>query len=99
ASGALLNSGDPHAFLVVRDAMGLGRFGTWLLNPLGDPEERLCPLVAEIPGRWARTTRPVTPVVTIVGEQWARRSHELRDLFERASLPLDRKSTRLNSSH
>src|SRR5262249_19294411 len=84
---ALLNYGDPPAYPVVRAAMGLGRFDTWLLKPLGDPEERLYPLVGEILGRWARTTRPITPVVTIVGEQWARRSHELRDLFERASLP------------
>ena len=84
---ALLSWGDPQAYPVVRQAIALGRFDTWLVKPLGDPEERLYPLVAEILGLWVRTTRPSIPVVTIVGEQWARRSHELRDLFERASLP------------
>ena len=84
---ALINYGDPQAYPVVRQAVALGRFDTWLLKPVGDPEDRLYPLVAEILGRWARTTRPRVPIVTIVGERWARRSHELRDLFERASLP------------
>src|SRR5262249_58517694 len=84
---ALLNYGDPQAYPIVRQAVALGRFDTWLVKPLGDPEERLYPLVAEMLGRWTRMTRPRTPVVTIVGEQWARRSHELRDLFGRASLP------------
>jgi thioredoxin reductase (NADPH) len=84
---ALINYGDPHAYPVVRQAVALGRFDTWLFKPVGDPEERLYPLVAEILGRWARTTRPPVPIVIIVGERWARRSHELRDLFERASLP------------
>jgi thioredoxin reductase (NADPH) len=84
---ALLNYGDPQAYPVVRRAVALGRFDTWLFKPLGQPEEHLYPLVAEMLGRWTRTTRPRVPVVTIVGEQWARRSHELRDLFERASLP------------
>jgi thioredoxin reductase (NADPH) len=84
---ALLNYGDPQAYPVVRQAVALGRFDTWLFKPLDQPEAHLYPLVAEMLGRWTRTTQPRAPVVTIVGEQWARRSHELRDLFERASLP------------
>ena len=84
---ALVSYGDPHAYPVVRRALALGRLETSLMKPVGDPEERLYPLVAEILGSWARATRPRVPVVTIVGERWSHRSHELRDLFERASLP------------
>ena len=86
---ALMSYGDPQAYPVIRRALALGRFDAWLLKSLGDPEERFYPLIAEILGSWARTTRPRVPIVTIVGERWARRSHELRDLFERASLPYE----------
>src|SRR5262249_23231238 len=84
---ALLNYGDPQAYPIVRQAVALGRFDTWLVKPLGDPEERLYPLVAEMLGRWTRMTRPRTPVVTIVGEQGAGRGHDVGDLFRRAWLP------------
>jgi hypothetical protein len=43
---------------VVRRALALGQVDTNLLKPLGDPEERLYPVVGEILGSWARTTRP-----------------------------------------
>ena len=84
---ALIGYGDPAAYPVVRRALALGRLEASLLKPVGDPEQRLYPLVAEILASWARSTRPRVPVVTIVGERAAHRSHELRDLFERASLP------------
>jgi thioredoxin reductase (NADPH) len=84
---ALISYGDPRAYPVVRHALAQGRLEASLLKPLGDPEERLYPLVAEMLAGWARSTRPRVPVVTIVGDRSAHRSHELRDLFERASLP------------
>jgi thioredoxin reductase (NADPH) len=71
----------------VRQALVLGQADTYLLKAFGDPEERLYPVVSEILGRWVRTTRPRLPILWIVGERWAARSHELRDLSERSTVP------------
>src|SRR5262249_49843077 len=86
---ALVSYGDGPTYPVVRHALALGQIDTYLLKLLGDPEERLYPIVSEILGAWARTARRRTPIVTIVGEQWARRSHALRDLLERAAVPYE----------
>jgi thioredoxin reductase (NADPH) len=86
---ALISYGDGPTYPVVRRALVLGQIDTYLLVPLGDPEERLYPTVSEILGSWARATRPSVPVVTIVGERWSPRSHELRDLLQRASVPYE----------
>jgi thioredoxin reductase (NADPH) len=84
---ALISYGNGPTYPVVRRSLVQGQVDTYLLMPLGDPEERLYPMVSEILARWARATRPRVPVVTIVGERWAPRSHALRDLLERASVP------------
>jgi thioredoxin reductase (NADPH) len=84
---ALVSYGNGPTYPVVRRALVLGQVDTYLLMPVGDPEERLYPMVSEILASWARATRPRVPVVTIVGERWAERSHELRDLLSRASVP------------
>jgi len=84
---ALVRYGEGPTYPVVRRALVLGQVDTYLLMPVGDPEERLYPMVSEILASWARATRPRVPVVTIVGERWAERSHELRDLLSRASVP------------
>jgi thioredoxin reductase (NADPH) len=48
----------------------------------------LYPLVTELLSAWVRTTdRPAFEAVKVVGEQWAPRSHELRDRFERNQVP------------
>ena len=71
----------------MRRAFVLGQLDTYLLKPWGDPEERLYPVVSEILGSWARSVRPRVALLHIVGERWAPRSHEMRDLLERSSFP------------
>jgi thioredoxin reductase (NADPH) len=83
----LVSYGDAAAYPLVRRALVLGQVDTYLLKPWGTPEERLYPVVSELLGNWVRIARPRQPLLHIVGEQWARRSHELRDLAERASIP------------
>jgi thioredoxin reductase (NADPH) len=86
---ALISYGAGATYPVVRRALGLGQLDGYLLKPLGDPEERLYPTVGEILGSWARAARPRVPILRIVGEPWAPRSHELRDLLDRASVPCE----------
>jgi thioredoxin reductase/DNA-binding NarL/FixJ family response regulator len=83
----LVAFGDAAAYPLVRRALVLGQINTYLLKPWGHPEERLYPVVSEILAGWVRSTRPRVAILQIVGERWARRSHELRDLSERNSIP------------
>jgi len=57
------------------------------MQPWGSPEERLYPLVSEALAAWARVTRPRVEILRIVGDRWAPRCHELRDLSERNGIP------------
>jgi thioredoxin reductase (NADPH) len=84
---ALISYGEGPTYPVVRRALVLGQLDSYMLKPIGDPEDRLYPIVSEMLGSWARATRPRVPVLRIVGDGWAHRSHELRDLMERASVP------------
>lgn len=90
ASRCVLTSyGDAAAYPAIRRAIVLGQVDSYLLRHVGDPEERLYPVVSEILGRWMRAARPRVPLVRVVGERWAGRCHELRDLLERSSIPYE----------
>ena len=83
----LVGYGDTRAYPLVRRALVLGQVDTYLVKPWGTPEERLYPVVGELLSGWARIARPRQALLRIVGEQLAPRSHELKDLAERSSLP------------
>jgi thioredoxin reductase (NADPH) len=83
----LVTLGDQSRVRRIREALVLGQADTYLLKAFGDAEERLYPVVSEILGRWRRATRPRLPILWIVGERWSQRSHELRDLSERSTVP------------
>jgi thioredoxin reductase (NADPH) len=85
----IIGYGEGETYAPVRRALVLGQVDTYVLTPLGDPEERLYPVVGEILSRWSRSARPRVPIVRIIGDRWARRCHELKDLFERASVPYE----------
>lgn len=51
------------------------------------PDEQFHRLITEILHEWQRHQHAQDVVVTVVGEQWAPRSYELRDLLERSGLP------------
>ncbi len=85
----LVGLGDGAAYPGVRRALSLGQVDTFLMTPWGDCEDRLYPVVTEILAAWSRIARPRAPIIRVVGEHWARRSHELRDLLERACLPYE----------
>ena len=53
------------------------------------PEEWLYPQVQEALTAWTIAHRPRHVVYRIVGEQWAARSHELRDLLARNGVPFE----------
>jgi thioredoxin reductase (NADPH) len=70
-------------------ATALGRIDLWIVKGWVTPEEWLYPQVQEALSAWTIANRPHHVVYRIVGEQWAPRSHELRDLLTRNGLPFE----------
>lgn len=83
----LVDFSDSISAPVVLQAMTLGRIDNYLLKPWVPADDSLHPMVTELLSEWTRAVRGRVPVATIIGEDRAPRSHELRDLFDRNSIP------------
>lgn len=68
-------------------AIALGRIDFWVVKGWVTPEEWLYPQVQEALSAWTITHRPHHVVYRIVGEQWAPRSHDLRQVLSRNGVP------------
>jgi len=67
-------------------AMGLGLIDGFLPKPAELPAETFHRSVSEFLDEWVRARGAGPAAVEVVGEQWAPRSHELRDILARASV-------------
>lgn len=77
---------DESAAAEVLRAIALGQIDVFVVHPWEPPDEAFHRGVTEALEHWSQLHRPKA-VVRIVGEQWAPRSHELRDLLKRNSIP------------
>jgi thioredoxin reductase (NADPH) len=69
------------------EAMRTGQAESYVFVPW-EPRERWLYLpVSELLADWEVSQRASPAVVQIVGEEWERRAHELRDLFARIAIP------------
>jgi thioredoxin reductase (NADPH) len=68
-------------------ATALGRIDFSLVKGWVTPEEWLYPQIQEALTAWTAANRPGHVVYRIVGQRWAPRSHELRDVLTRNSIP------------
>jgi thioredoxin reductase (NADPH) len=68
-------------------AMALGQVDFWMPKGWVSPEEWVYPQVQEALTAWALAHRPHHEHVRIVGEERSRRSHELRDVLTRNTVP------------
>jgi thioredoxin reductase (NADPH) len=68
-------------------AIALGRIDFWVVKGWVTPEEWLYPQVQEALSAWTTIHRPHHVVYRIVGEQWAPRSHDLREALSRNGVP------------
>jgi thioredoxin reductase (NADPH) len=86
----LITNGDfPGGQAAVR-AMALGLLDDYVNKPWGNPELELYPTVSELLSQRSRSavvagSQP--EIVRIVGPQWSSRSHQLRDVLSRNSIP------------
>jgi thioredoxin reductase (NADPH) len=85
--GVLVRYGDWSTVEPLQQAAVLGQLDFFLFKPWAHPDEWLYPTIAEYVSRWAKTHRPRFEAIRVVGERWARRSHELRDGLERNAIP------------
>src|SRR4030095_3333333 len=73
----------------LQQAPALGRIDFWIVKGWVTPEEWLYPQVQEALSAWTIAHRPHHVVYRIVGEQWSPRSHQLRDMLTRSSIPFE----------
>ena len=71
----------------LQQATALGRIDFWVVKGWVTPEEWLYPQVQDALTKWTINHGPHHVVYRIVGEQWAPRSHELRELLSRNGVP------------
>ena len=83
----LITWGDQASMTAVVQATVLGHLDAYVVRPGTPPDEVFHRSVTEQLGEWARSNLPGIEVVRVVGEEWAARSHELRELLGRNGIP------------
>jgi thioredoxin reductase (NADPH) len=73
----------------VRHATALGRIDFWVVKGWTTPEEWLYPRVQEALSAWTTANRSRHLVYRVIGERWDPRTHTLRDLLTRNSVPFE----------
>jgi thioredoxin reductase (NADPH) len=76
------SSGHP-----VVSGMALGRIDYHLFDPWAPLEQILYPSISEFVAAWSSSQEPPNVAVRIVGDEQSARSHQVRDLLSRASVP------------
>ena len=83
----LITWGDQASMKAVVQATVLGDLDAYMVRPGTPPDEVFHRSVTEQLGEWGRSNLPGIEVVRVVGEEWAARSHELRELLGRNGVP------------
>jgi thioredoxin reductase (NADPH) len=83
----LINWGDRSTAEPILQASALGQIDDWTAKPWGPGDEFFHQAISGFLNEWARLHRPRFEVFQVVGDQWAPRSHEIRDLLSRNSIP------------
>ena len=78
---------DRSAAQPVLQAMALGAIDAYLPAPGAEPDEQFHRGISELLEEQAREAAPAQPAVWIIGEPRSARSHQLRDLLARNSIP------------
>jgi thioredoxin reductase (NADPH) len=73
----------------ILDSMALGLIDYYVPSPAAAPDEVFHHAISSFLLEWATERRIVPHTVHIVGESWAGRAYELREVFERCAAPHD----------
>lgn len=88
--GLLVHWGDwarPERAHGMVSGMAESRFDYYVLKPARPGEEQFHRIISEFLYEWARLRSPVESELTLVGGEWAPRTHELRSLLARNGVP------------
>jgi thioredoxin reductase (NADPH) len=83
----LIPWGNRSATKPILKAISRGQIDRHATQPSRSPDERFHHLVTELLRDWQEQQHAQPAVVTVVGERWSPRSHEIRDLLQRSGLP------------
>src|SRR5262245_19674755 len=85
----LLPWGNRSATKPILKAVSRGQIDRYVTEPSRPPDERFHHLITELLRDWQEQNHAQPAVVTVVGERWSPRSHEVRDLLKRSGLSFD----------
>jgi thioredoxin reductase (NADPH) len=83
----LITWGDQASSEPIVRATVLGHIDAYVVKPGTPPDEHFHRFVTEQLDEWGRSNLPGLEVVRVIGEEWAARSHELRELLGRNGIP------------
>ncbi len=83
----LVGWGDRAASSSILEGCAFGKLDNYIVKPWEPAEVHLYPFISEFLSEWTRELGPRMELVRIIGEERSRRTHELRDLFERNGVP------------
>jgi thioredoxin reductase (NADPH) len=83
----LIDWGDRSTAEPILQAATLGQIDDWIDKPTQPGDERFHQAISGFLYEWAQLQGPRFQAVRVVGVQWSTRSHELRDLLSRNSIP------------
>jgi thioredoxin reductase (NADPH) len=83
----LITWGDQTSVAPILRATVLGDIDAYVVKPGTPPDEHFHRFVTEQLDEWGRSNLPGLETVRVVGEEWAARSHELRELLGRNGIP------------
>jgi thioredoxin reductase (NADPH) len=79
--------GDPATGEAIFEAMAHGRIDYYVLRPSRKPDEVFHQAVSSFLLEWSRAQRVAPHTIHVVGDSWAGRAFELRDVLERCAIP------------
>jgi thioredoxin reductase (NADPH) len=85
----LLPRGNRSEVKPILKAVSGGHIDRYVIEPIRPPDERFHHLVTELLRDWQEQNHVQPAVVTVVGERWSPRSHEVRDLLKRGGVSFD----------
>ena len=83
----LRDYGDMTSLEPMVEASALGQIDCHVEKPAHSPDEEFHQVVTELLAEWAKAHGQNREVVRVVGEQWAPRCHQARDLLARHGVP------------
>src|SRR5215471_9539818 len=83
----LVDWGDRAAAPAILEGCAFGQLENYLRKPWFPPEVHLYPAIGEFLADWTRRHGPRMELVRVIGEELARRTHEVRSFLERSGIP------------